>query len=359
MSQPFIVSSHPPRTWVTWPVPHTLLVSHGRSLADSSVCLSSMSVSLHLLTVAGRPSQVLLHFDKLWSSQVVLLLLFLLFLQLQHKTQAWQRHPAQDNSRYWTDVTFSRRHMVLCPSWTMMHIPLPLIATDEQCVSFCVCVCVRVTSSSFLCLLRSSTSRGETLRWASSSSFLCLINWSLLLDSRTLCSSGFISILTPSLKHTHSLVSLWSTDCQRIRKSWLVSPLSWMCQSHPDQLTSIWLCVCFSSIWTNYLQAVSLQLRHRTSDCVELKTLPVTLAVQSWLAVPQQLASLQKDGVDEGHKLDMLLKHSLSDWSTSSCQSKQPWERMSWHRANMLPHVVVTAQGRRPSQTYLTFCSCS
>lgn len=69
------------------------------------------------------------------------------------------------------------------------------------CVSF-VCCCV--TSSSFLCLFSSSASRGETLRWASSSCFLCRISCSLFLDSRTLCSSGFVSTLVPLLhKHTH------------------------------------------------------------------------------------------------------------------------------------------------------------
>lgn len=66
-------------------------------------------------------------------------------------------------------------------------------------------VCVCVTSSSFLCLFSSSASRGEIFLRASSSCFLCLISWSLFLDSRTLCSSGFISTLIPPLhKYTHT-----------------------------------------------------------------------------------------------------------------------------------------------------------
>ena len=75
----------------------------------------------------------------------------------------------------------------------------------EDVVCVCVCVCVCETSSSFLCLLSSSASRGEIFLWASSSCFLCLISWSLFLDSRTLCSSGFTSKMAPPLDtHTHT-----------------------------------------------------------------------------------------------------------------------------------------------------------
>lgn len=170
-----------------------------------------------------------------------------------------------------------------------------------MCLSVCVCACV--TSSSFLCLLRSSNSRGETLRWASSSSFLCLISWSLLLDSRTLCSSGFISILTPSLKHTQKVLfhSGQLTAGESGKGGWCL----------------LWV-GCVSPIQTNW--------HHCDSVCVFLG-LP---QLNKWLAGCFKPSTIM--------------------------QAHEP----TWCLLVAATCCHVTAWGRRPPQTsYLTFCSCS
>ena len=76
---------------------HVLIVSCEPVDSPLLSCLSpgGQQLSLHLLlifTVNGRPSQILLHLDELWSSQVVLLLLLLLSVQLQHKRHKSGRH---------------------------------------------------------------------------------------------------------------------------------------------------------------------------------------------------------------------------------------------------------------------------